>query len=74
MAKRTWKDMSPRARRMIVAGAVFDGTLRIAALVDLARRPPNQIRGPKPAWVAALVLVNSAGAVPIGYFARGRRS
>jgi hypothetical protein len=56
----------------VVAGAI-EGSLKIAALIDLARRPASEIRGSKPRWAAALVLVNSVGAVPIAYFARGRR-
>jgi hypothetical protein len=57
----------------MVAGAV-DGVLRIAALKDLRRRPATQVRGSKKKWAAALLLVNSGGAVPVAYFVRGRRS
>jgi hypothetical protein len=57
---------------IVVAGAI-DGVLKIAALIDLARRPPNEVRGSKRKWVAAVTLVNSLGAVPLAYFAWGRR-
>lgn len=56
----------------MLAGAVEAG-LKIAALIDLAQRPRRQIRGSKGRWAAAIVLVNSAGAVPIAYLLRGRR-
>jgi hypothetical protein len=73
MARKKWNELSPRTRRLVVAGAVFEGTLKVAALVDLARRPAVAVRGSKPVWAAAIVLVNSLGAVPIAYFVRGRR-
>ena len=52
---------------------MIEGVLKIAALVDLVRRPARQVRGSKPVWAAAIALVNAAGAVPIAYFLRGRR-
>ena len=55
-----------------MVGAVAEGTLKIAALSDIRRRPAAQIRGPKPVWITALVLVNSVGAVPVAYFLVGR--
>ena len=73
MAKRRWSDLDPRVRQaMLVAGAVEAG-LKIAALIDLARRPARDVRGSKAVWAAAIALVNAAGAVPIAYFLRGRR-
>jgi hypothetical protein len=73
MARRRWSELSERSRRLILLGAAAEGTLKIAALVDIRRRPADRIRGPKPAWVIALVLVNSVGAVPVAYFLVGRR-
>ena len=46
--------------------------LKAAAAIDIRRRPASEIRGPKWAWLAALV-VNSAGVIPISYFVFGRR-
>jgi hypothetical protein len=74
MAREKWNQLSPRARRAIVVGGAIDGVLRIAALVDLARRPSTAVRGSKPAWVVAVSLVNSFGVLPLVYFVRGRRS
>lgn len=71
--KRRWRDLSPRARRLIVAGASFEGVLKIAALADLVRRPADEVRGSRAAWAAAIVLVNSLGLAPIAYLAKGRR-
>jgi hypothetical protein len=73
MARKKWNELSPRARRLVVAGASVEGALKIAALVDLARRPADRVRGSKKAWATAIVLVNSMGAVPVAYFVRGRR-
>jgi hypothetical protein len=73
MADHKWGDLSPRARRWITVGAVAEGILKIAALVDIARRPPDEIRGPKWAWVPTVLLVNSFGGAPLAYFVFGRR-
>jgi glyoxylase-like metal-dependent hydrolase (beta-lactamase superfamily II) len=73
VAKRRWQDLSPGTRRFIVVAGTLEGILKIAALVDLRRRPAQQIRGRKPLWATAIVLVNSVGAVPAAYFLVGRR-
>lgn len=72
-AARKWGDLSERTRRMIIAGGVAEGCLKAAALIDLKRRPADQVRGRKWAWAIAVILVNSLGAVPLSYFAFGRR-
>lgn len=73
MARRRWNDLDPRTRRLIVAGGAVEGALKVAALIDLARRPASEVRGSKARWMAAVVLTNSFGAVPVGYFVWGRR-
>jgi len=73
MRGKRWNELSPRTRRVIIVAASVEGALKTAALIDLARRPPAQIHGSKAAWAVAITLVNSAGAVPITYFLRGRR-
>ena len=73
VAKKKWQDLSPRTRRLIIAGGAVDGALKIAALTDLARRPQAEVRGSRLAWAVAITVVNSVGAVPIIYFLRGRR-
>jgi hypothetical protein len=57
----------------VIAGAI-DAGLKLAALFDLARRPAAEVRGSKAAWAAAISLANSLGAVPVIYFAWGRRT
>ena len=73
MSGKTWSDLSPRTRRLIVVASAVEGVLKIAALVDLARRPASEVRGSKVKWGVAVTLINSLGAVPIAYFAFGRR-
>jgi len=50
--------------------AVAELTLKIAALIDIKRRPAELIRGPKGVWRAAM-LINLIG--PLSYFAFGRK-
>jgi hypothetical protein len=71
---RRWSSLSRVQRRLVLAGATAEGAAKVAALVDLARRPPAQVRGPKWAWAAALALVNAFGGVPLAYFRFGRRA
>jgi hypothetical protein len=71
MAKR-WSDLSPGTRKTIVVVGVAEAALKAAAAIDIKRRPADQIRGPKWAWFAGLV-INSAGVIPLSYFAFGRR-
>lgn len=72
-ARRQWRDLSPRSRRLIVVGGVVEGVLKTTALIDLARRPADQVRGPKWAWAAALLLINAGGGAPLAYVRFGRR-
>jgi hypothetical protein len=73
LKKRRWADLSPRTRRLVLLGAAVEGVLKIMALVDIKRRPALSIRGSKLKWAIAVILVNSAGALPIAYFVVGRR-
>jgi hypothetical protein len=72
-ARRWWSDLSKGTRRLIIAAAVADAALRVAALIDIRRRPAGQLRGRKPVWAFVVAVVNSAGVVPISYFLFGRR-
>jgi hypothetical protein len=73
MATRRWSELSERTRRLLLLGAVVEGVLKVAALVDLKRRPAAEVRGRKWVWATGITLANSMGAVPIGYFLFGRR-
>jgi hypothetical protein len=72
-ARRQWSDLSERTRRLLAITAVAEGLLKLAALIDLKRRPASQVRGPKWVWIAVVTVVSSAGVVPISYFVFGRR-
>ena len=58
---------------LLITASVGDGAVRVAALIDIKRRPASQIRGRKRVWAVAVALINSAGALPISYFVFGRR-
>jgi hypothetical protein len=73
VARRQWSDLSDRSRRMLAIAAVAEGVLKVAALIDIKRRPARQVRGPKWAWTTAVTVISSAGVVPISYFVLGRR-
>jgi hypothetical protein len=66
------RSANTRRRRPILIGAAVEGGLKIAALIDLARRPAQDVRGSKRLWALAIAVINSAGVVPIGYWVYGR--
>jgi hypothetical protein len=70
MTKRSWRDLSPRARRAVVVLGVVEAVLIAAAQIDLARRPAALVSGSKALW-RVLIMVNVVG--PIAYFVLGRR-
>jgi hypothetical protein len=65
-----WSDFTPQQRAGGIVSAVIQLALAAAAWRDLAKRPAEQVRGPKPLW-AAVILVNFVG--PLSYFVFGRR-
>jgi len=73
VGNKRWADLSPNTRRFVVIAGAVEGVLKAAALADLARRPAEEVRGSKARWAVAIVLINSVGAVPLTYFAYGRR-
>jgi len=73
MMKRRWSDFSPAQRRALGVAMAVDGALKLAALIDIWRRPATQIRGSKKVWAATVTLANTAGVLPISYFLFGRR-
>jgi hypothetical protein len=72
-ARGQWSDLSQRRRRLLITAAVAEGILKLAALIDIKRRPASQVRGPKWLWATVVTVVSSAGVVPISYFVFGRR-
>jgi hypothetical protein len=65
-----WSELSPGRRRQIVALGSVELVLTVMSLVDLSRRPAEQIRGSKALWALA-VFVQPVG--PVAYLALGRR-
>jgi len=65
-----WSDLSDLQRTLLLTAAAGELSLKIAALIDIKRRPAELIRGPKCLWRAAMI-VNLIG--PLSYFAFGRK-
>jgi hypothetical protein len=72
-ARKQWSDLSERNRRLLIAAAAAEGILKVAALIDIKRRPATQIRGSKWLWATAVTVISSAGVLPVSYFVFGRR-
>ena len=70
MAKTRFADLSSRQRSAFGLGAVLQLILLVAALVDIRRRPQDQIKGSKRFWTA-IAFVTFVG--PISYFVFGRK-
>jgi hypothetical protein len=70
VANKRWRDLSTRQRRGVVLSGTVQVVLLMAALVDIWRRPKEEIRGDKRLWTA-LSFVNFIG--PISYFLFGRK-
>lgn len=70
MAKKRWKDLTDTERAAVLVAASIELALTATAVVDLIRRPADQVRGPKGLW-AVLAVVQPVG--PIAYLACGRR-
>ena len=69
--KKQWSDLTDGQRAAIVIAAGVELVLTTLALVDLARRPAAQVRGPKALWALGSV-VQPVG--PIAYLLFGRPS
>jgi hypothetical protein len=65
-----WSDLTRTQQRLIIALAAVETALTATALVDLARRPARQVRGPKQLWLLGC-FVQPAG--PVAYLTLGRR-
>jgi len=64
-----WSDLSSRRQTGMVIGGLIQLALAATAWADLARRPADQVNGPKGLW-AVLIAVNFIG--PLSYFVFGR--
>ena len=68
--RRQWKDFSPLAKVASIVAGIIQFSLLAAALLDIRRRPSEQVRGPKWAW-ALVAFINYFG--PLSYFLFGRK-
>lgn len=68
--KKSWSDLTPGQRALGLGAAGLQVGLLVAALADIRRRPPDQVRGSKAIWVA-VSFINFVG--PLAYFRFGRR-
>lgn len=74
MKKIEWGQLPTPVRVALAAVAGVDAGLRLWSLVDLARRPDEQVRGPKVAWMGGLIAMNTVGALPAAYLLWGRHA
>jgi hypothetical protein len=71
MAKKKWSELSASQRAGTVAVSTVELVLTVIALVDLVKRPSEQVWGPKGVWAVG-VFVQPVG--PIAYLAWGRHA
>lgn len=69
--KKTWAELTPSEKKAIYVGGAIELALTTVALVDLARREDDQVRGRKWAWLLSFVMQPFG---PVAYFLYGRRS
>jgi hypothetical protein len=68
--KKRWSDLTSGQRVAVVAASAVELALTAAALLDLARRPRTQVRGPKVLWFLGC-FIQPIG--PSAYMKFGRR-
>ena len=69
-SEKRWSDLTRTQQGLIIAAGAVELVFTVTALVDLARRPADQVRGPKPLW-ALSCFVQPVG--PLAYLVLGRR-
>lgn len=67
--KKSWSDLSLAQQKAVIAAGAAEAVITAVALVDLARRPKERVRGPKVLWVLAFA-VQPVG--PLAYLKKGR--
>jgi Phospholipase_D-nuclease N-terminal len=70
MAGKKWSELSNRQKTAVLVAGSVQVSLLLTALVNIYRRPAEEVRGSKWMWTA-VSLINFVG--PISYFAFGRR-
>lgn len=69
-SKNQWNDLAPQKQLTISLVGLVQVALLGAALVDIRRRPAEQIKGSKKLWTL-VAFINFVG--PITYFVIGRK-
>ncbi|MCD9197818.1 PLDc N-terminal domain-containing protein [Aeromicrobium wangtongii] len=70
MKKKRWSDLTPGQRRAVYVAGALEAAATAAAWRDLAKRPAEDVRGPKLVW-RLVSFVQPVG--PLAYFTLGRR-
>jgi hypothetical protein len=71
MANKKWDDLTDAQKTAVLTVASVELALTATALVDLVRRPADQVRGRKAVW-GLVVLLQPIG--PVAYLAWGRHT
>lgn len=71
--KKSWRELSPLQKGILLIAGILEIVLLGAALVDLRRRPAEQIRGSKRIWTL-VAFINYVGPVVYFFFGRKRAS
>lgn len=58
--RKRWRELSTRQRSSIMVAGVLQVLLAAVALLDLRRRPSDQVKGSKKLWAAAALSISSA--------------
>jgi hypothetical protein len=67
-----WSDLTAREKTPFVVRGIIQFVLLAVALMDIHRRPAEEIAGSKWLW-SAVALANFMGIGPIAYFLFGRK-
>lgn len=70
ITRQQWSDLAPQQQAAIGAIGLIQVVLLGAALLDIRRRPADQIKGSKKLWTL-VAFINFVG--PIAYFVLGRK-
>lgn len=70
ITRQQWSDLAPQQQAAISAVGLIQVALLGAALLDIRRRPADQIKGSKKLWTL-IAFINFVG--PIAYFVLGRK-
>ncbi|MDO5677031.1 MAG: hypothetical protein Q4G35_05935 [Propionibacteriaceae bacterium] len=72
-AKKKMQDLPGWVKALLGVFGALDVVLRVLAVMDAAKRPDDELNGPKKVWLPALSVVSSFGLLPAVYFLLGRR-